>query len=238
MLNGKYISVYEIIERVFDTFDSEAIEFSVLIRHMSDALLLIGAIDQMEQKVEEIDIVEYRGILPKGLVYINQTRECNTNRAMRISGNSFHASVHPDSPDRFVETDLTYTLNNSYIFTNFESGKVEMACAVLPVDERGYPLIPDDIKYKMALEYYILERIAFKLLLQDKISDNRYDRISRERNWYMAAAQSRAKMPSVDKMETIKNAFSRMLIMPLAHSTFFTAISGAEEMQLHPHRRR
>jgi len=30
-------------------------------------------------------------------------------------------------------------------------------------------VIPDDIKYKMAIEYYLMERIAFKLYLQDRI---------------------------------------------------------------------
>lgn len=235
MLNGNYTSVYEIIERVFDTFDSEAIEFFTMVRHISDALLLIGINSQLNRKVEKIDIISYRGTLPSDLVYINQVRTCDTHKALRYSGNTFHHALNPDSPDKFIESDLTYTLNNSYIFTNFETGTIEISYDALPVDSKGFPLIPDDIKYKMAMEYYLMERIAFKLYLQDRISERKYERILQEKSWYMGAAQSRGRMPSVDQMESIKNAVSRMLIMPMAHSTFFTSISGAENMKIQPY---
>lgn len=235
MLNGNYTSVYEIIERVLDTFDSEELDFSVMVRHISDALLLIGVFDQFHHKVEKISIISNRGMLPKDLVYVNQIRTCDTHKALRYAGTPFHPAIDPNSPDLYSESDYTYTLNNSYIFTNFESGELEMAYTAMPVDEKGFPLIPDDIKYKLALEYYLMERIAFKLYLQDKISDRKYERISQEKHWYMGAAQSRGRMPSVDQLETIKNAFSRLLIMPMAHSTFFTSITDAEHIKVQPY---
>jgi hypothetical protein len=232
MLTGNYVSIYEIIERVFDTFDSEEIEFSVLVRHIADALLLIGASAQMHDSVEKVIISDYRGSIPSNIVFINQVRDCTTHQALRYTGNSFHSSIGKGNKDKFVESNLTYSLNNFYVFTNFESGIIEMACKVLPVDEKGFPMIPDDIKYKLAVENYILERIAFKLFLRDKMSRDKYEMISNERNWYMAAAQSRGKMPSIDKMETIKNAFTRMLISPMSHSTFFTNVSNAENINI------
>ncbi len=234
MLTGNYTSVYEIIERVFDTFDSEEIEFSVLIRHISDILLLIGTSSQLTNEIGEITVSEYRGALPQNMVYINQIRDCGTNKALRYSGNSFNSALNPDSPDRFVDSDLTYTLNNSYIFTNFEEGTIQIAYKALPVDDKGFPLIPDDIKFKKAVESYLLERIGFKLFLKEKLSRDRYKLLATEKDWYVGAAQSKGKLPSVDKMETIKNAFSRMLIMPLAHSTFFTSVTSPETLTIHP----
>ena len=234
MLSGNYTSIYEIIERVYGFFDSDVMEFSDLVGHISDALLLIGGNPQMEDKVEEIHINRYRGTLPSNMVFINQVRTCDTHQALRYTGNSFHASINPDSPDIHSESDLTYSINPGFMFTNMEEGFLEISFRALPVDEKGFPMIPDDVKFKKALESYLMERIALKLLLNSRISESKYQLLSRECAWYMGAAQSRVNMPSVDKMETIKNSFSRLLSNSMAHSTFFTSISSPEGKNIYP----
>ncbi len=228
MLNGNYVSIYEIIERVYGFFDDDIMEFSELVTHISDALLLIGANSQMTDVVEEIPIKDYRGILPCNIVYVNQIRTCDTHEALRYTGNSFHSLINPDTPDLHTESSLTYSLNEGHIFTNQEEGTLEMSYRALPVDKDGYPMIPNDIKYKKAVEAYVMERIGFKLNLLSRLSDHKYERLIREYDWYVGAAQSRATMPSVDKMETIKNAYSRLLLSTMAHSTFFTSVSDPE----------
>lgn len=237
MVSGKYTSIYEIIERVMDFFDEESLNFSSMVRHISDALLLVGAPAQFTNVVEEIPIVEYRGMLPNGLIYINQVRMCDTHEALRYTGNTFHPAINSSSPDIHSESQKTYQLNNSHIYTSFEEGTIEVAFKKMPVDEKGFPLIPDNVQYKMAMENYLMERIAFKMFLSNKLSEAKYRLIQKEREWYMGAAESKGKLPSVDKMETIKNAFSRMLTQTMAHSTFFTSVTDPETMNIQPYKR-
>lgn len=238
MLNGNYTSVYGVIERVYEFFDEDIMQFSELVGHVSDALLLIGTTEQMNDEVEKISMVSQRGALPNNLVYVNQVRTADTKIPLRYTGNPFHSAINPDCPDIHVESSNTYSLNNSFIFTNFDDQDLEISFRALPVDEKGFPLIPDDIKFKMAMESYLMERIGFKLNLLGRLSENKYERLIKERDWYMGAAQSRGKMPSVDKMETIKNAFSRLLTHGMAHSTSFTSISDPETYKIQPYNRR
>lgn len=52
-----------------------------------------------------------------------------------------------------------YKIVGNYIQTSFESGFIRIHYLALPTGEDGYPLIPDDENYKLALEWHILKRL-------------------------------------------------------------------------------
>lgn len=56
-------------------------------------------------------------------------------------------------------TTYYYKLVGNHIQTSFESGFVRLHYLSLPVDVEGYPMIPDDENYKLALEWHILKRL-------------------------------------------------------------------------------
>jgi hypothetical protein len=59
--------------------------------------------------------------------------------------------------------DVTYKINDNYIITTFKEGaSVLMAYKAFPVDEDGYPLIPDNEKFKQAVQWYIMHKLAFR----------------------------------------------------------------------------
>jgi hypothetical protein len=232
-----YTSVYEIVERVFDTFDNEDINFGTLVRHIADALLLIGSYKYMEGIVEKIDIVNHRGELPCNIVYINQTRvkTGSSYAPLRYATESFHSKWHDNSsPDLTCSSNLTYSLNGDMIYTSFEEGIVEMDYRGMPVDKNGYPLIPEDIKFKEAVTYHVLWKIAEKLFVINKITGDKLQYFEQQRAWYMGAAQSRANMLSYDQMESLANQMTRLIEEPLAHSKFYKGTGVAEQFKIQP----
>jgi hypothetical protein len=198
-------------------------------------------------------IENYRGQLPCDLVKVNQVREWCNKSPMVYSSDSFHSATTPCYPtvdttelsEDFGQTSLSfnselavtlnntsdscnilsYNLNNNYIFTSFESGQVEMAYTAFPTDVRGYPLIPDDIKFITACAAYVAEREGFKLWLSDKLADRKYDKLVQERSFYIGAANTRGNMPSKDKMESLKNQWLRLIPRVNEHSNFFKGLS-------------
>lgn len=196
-------------------------------------------------------ITDYRGQLPCDLVKVDQVREWCNKIPMIEASDSFHIATTPcdvsesDSTELIENfgqealsftsdlaqvgslnvndgcTTLTYNLNNNYIFTNFESGQVEMAYTAFPTDNRGYPLIPDDIKFINACAAYVAEREGFKLWLVDDLVDRKYEKLVQERNYYIGAANTRGNMPSKDKMESLKNQWLRLVPRVNEHSSFF-----------------
>jgi len=194
-----------------------------------------------------IEIKKYRGKLPCGLVQITQIREKSTKIPLRYSQDNFHRGLEKseaDAPETTLSwfgninftspfivnstlvkdnfsTELSYNLSDCYIFTNFEEGELEMSYKSLPVDENGYPTIPDNIKYIQAVKGYIAEKIGQKLYLSNKLTTDKFNFLQRERDWYIGAATSAGLMPGIDEMESWKNQFIRLIPILRSHKTSF-----------------
>lgn len=239
-LTGKHVDVSHIIERVYRDygFDLE-IKYDEVIEWIWDVISLIGAPTVFVDKVTDgtslnmpqpIVIENYRGDLPVDLHSVHLARDYDTKMPMILKSSTYLR----DTEQVYVqESQYTYTLNESYIFTSFESGEVELHYKAFPTNNLGMPLIPDDIKFVMATQAYIAERIGFRLWMQDHLAQQKYNKLEQERMWYIGAAQTRAAIPSIDEMEGMKNRYLRLRIHPDLHDTSFIYSAEKERLILH-----
>lgn len=238
-LNGKYVDVSYIIERVYrdNGFDLE-IKYDEVVEWVWDVISLIGAPQAYIKKItngetgmpDPIVISDYRGELPVDLHHIVFARDFDTKMPMICTSSPFIQ----DTEQSYVnESQYSYNINNNYIFTSFESGEVEMCYMAFPTSNLGMPMIPDDIKFILAVQSYIAERIGFRLWMQEKLTRDRYEKLEQERLWYIGAAGTKAVMPSINEMEAIKNRFLRLKINPNFHDASFTYSSTKERLILH-----
>jgi hypothetical protein len=196
-----------------------------------------------------IGIDKYRGLLPCDMIYPVQVRDNATKVPLRYSSDTFHGGLEkmeeglPASPattspfgsivfsSPFIATqgqlrdtcttDLTYTINGCYIFTNFKTGALELVYKAFPMDENGQPLIPDNVKYTQAIKAYIAEKIGQKMFMQGKLDGQRFGHLQKERDWYVGAATTSGLMPTIDQLESWKNQFVRLIPQMNAHGTGF-----------------
>ncbi|KKL03939.1 hypothetical protein LCGC14_2621060 [marine sediment metagenome] len=238
-LTGKHVDISHIIERVYrdNGFDLE-IKYDEVIEWTWDVISLIGAPKTFVDKVTDgsqgmpqpIIIENYRGNLPVDLHSVYLARDYDTKMPMILKGTTYLR----DNEQLFVkESQYTYTLNDSYIFTSFEEGEVELHYKAFPTNNLGMPLVPDDIKFVMATQSYIAERIGLRLWMQDHISKQKYDKLESERLWYIGAAQTRGVTPSIDELEGMKNRYLRLRIHPDLHDTSFIYSMEKERLILH-----
>lgn len=151
---------------------------------------------------------------------------------MRYSGDTFHLKYHLTDLDFAPVNEYTYTVNNNFIFTNFKTGCVAMAYKGIPVDENGFPLVPDHASWRLAMEFEVAYRIAFKLWMQGKLADRKFQIIERDRDWYTAQARNEALGNMIDEEETSKNHFTRFFgKYNNTHSNFFGNMSFPEKLQ-------
>lgn len=240
--NGKYVSIVPIIEKVYRDMGSiNQLNFGDAIEWVGEAIEFIGAPLQMTEKVAKIEICGKRGRLPSDLHMIITAgaavnADCNdcdiSFTQMRYSTDTYHMYVSCCG-DCNCTSSLTYKVNDDYIFTNFDEGVVRMAYRGIPVDKNGYPLIPDDVKFKNAVAYHVMWKLAFIMLMQEKISRIAYEKIERDRDWYIAAAQTRANTPSVDMMESIKNNWIRLIKKINQQGDGFKSAGEAEQRITH-----
>jgi hypothetical protein len=155
---------------------------------------------------------------------------------MRWATDTFHTKQHSTDYDFYCKSGSTYTVNNNYIFTNFDKGKIMMSYLAIPTDEEGYPLIPADEWWRQAVQYEIAYKIAFKMFVQGNITDKVYQTIEKERDWKVAQAVNKTKTPGIDEMESFKNQWLRLIPKYNNHSSMFRNMQLPEKMFNHPYR--
>lgn len=126
------------------------------------------------------------------------------------------------------EENYTYRINNTLIETNFEDGYVELTYNGFVTDANGFPMIPDDPKYIRAVSCYLIERIDYKKWRKGLLPDKVYQKSDSERDWAIASARSKANIPSVGQMESLKNLWLRSVARNNDYATGFKHLSVTE----------
>jgi len=228
MTQPNTVSIGKILWKILNNPLAANITYDDAAEYAIEALKLMGAPVLYETTIKEIDIIEYKGKLPNNMLYIEGVRDLESNSAYREATHTFHKS------DNYNElTELTYTVTKGIIFTSKDKGCLEVAYKRLLTDENDYPLIVDNEKAKLALEYYILHRFLEPLWMMGKITDKAFSYVEQKRHFYMASASTNLQMPSVDKMASILNGLNRLIINDTAHATFFKNYGKQEIIKRH-----
>jgi hypothetical protein len=233
--NGKYVSLATIIEKIHrNTKGIHRIDFYDAVEWAGEAIELIGSVFTLKDDHACIKIEDYKGKLPCNLFLLMGTREYQYKYPMRYSTDTFHhALVCQEINSNCAGADITYSINDDYMFTSFQEGTVEISYKAIPTDDQGYPLIPDDIKFVQAVTHYILERLDYIGLRTGAVQQYIYEKTSLERDWYIAAAQNRRNLLSIDSMESLKNNWLRLVPKINQHSDHFKTAGEAEQRRLH-----
>jgi len=228
-LTTNYISIKSILSRIYNSPLMEGINESQVATYVADCIKLIGADMAYEDKVSTLTIVNHRAELPCELLYIQQTRKVDNDgkslAPMRYASDTFHSAYHEVGSPDFVESsanyDWTYSLNNGYIYTNFKEGTIQQSYRALKVDADGLPMIPDNVKFEKAVEWYVKYQwytIQWEL---GKVSDKVFENAKQEYAWYVGGANTAAQLHTIDEAETFRAAFTKILSTSTAARSFF-----------------
>lgn len=139
-------------------------------------------------------------------------------------GNTFSPQALPLNT-RIVSNPPQFTINNNYITFDIKEGKVCMAYWAFPLDEEGYPLIPDDVKYKRAVASYLQLKMDYILWRRDTLPDKVYLKSEEEWKWTVASASAHLKMPDVSQMESLRRQLTKMIVRTEDFRTAFSSMS-------------
>lgn len=259
-MNYLLVSSKQVIGKVFrDLKPTDASWTSDALEWIGEALDFIGYHGIFDHVATEIPIESHKGILPcnlyqliqveydgRALIYGTDTTGYNadtrtTSAEPANSQNIYTVAVAETNPTddhtspsftlKFTRdvrfTDDYYLINNGQIITSFEEGTVKLHYTAYPIDEDGYPQVPDNIYVKQALEWYIIRQMMMGGYVHPV-----FDWGVADRQWghYCVAAQNDLAFPSIDKMETMKNMFVRMVPMINRHSDFFIGNETQERL--------
>lgn len=128
-----------------------------------------------------------------------------------------------------LEAQYEYKVNNGYIYTNFETGYIEVIYTGFVVDDHGLPMVPDDQRFIEAIKWSLIKHLDYKKWRLNEIPRDVFQYSDQQRDWYIASARNKADIPSIDKMEAMKNMFLRSIPKVDAHSSYFKYSNVAEK---------
>lgn len=140
-------------------------------------------------------------------------------------GNTFSPQALPLNT-RIVANPPQFSINNNYLTFDIKEGKVCMAYYAFPLDDEGFPLIPDDVKYKRAVASYLQMRIDYILWRQEMLSDKVYMKSEEDWRWNVASASSHLKMPELNQMESLRRQLTKMIVRNEDFRTAFSTINA------------
>lgn len=235
MYNGQKVSLKQILWTVLNhplandlTYDTAA-EFAV------ECIKLIGIPFSFKNEITEPPLIlnNHKALLPNNLTKINGIRLISNDMipersavALRYATDIYHESNQKNTLEEF-----TYNIQNNVIYTSFPDGCLEVSYECLDTDKDGYPLIPDNPKYKLAVEYYILYRYLAPLWDIGKISDKAFNRITQNYEWYVGGAQTSMQIKGVDHFQSVMNSINRIILNVDAHKNFYNSMGNKERIK-------
>lgn len=199
-------------------WEADAIEW------IGEALDFIGVHYAEEKRSINLTITNYRVPLPTGFstcrgVWYNDV-ELPYGGDFNKYGNFFDGDVYISSKKTVLETtnsgmtryasplakdsvrDDYFLFNPGYIQTSFATGTIRFAYNRKPVDDDGYPMIPDNVYCVQALWWYVVKQLLLQGYKHPVIS---YKEAEAKWEEYCVSAGNDMMMPTPAKMEKIKD---------------------------------
>lgn len=218
------VSIGAIIAKIYrdlnledSNFINDAIEWS------GEAIEHIGAYNQLVRKEAVLEVTSYKVGLPSDLYSLLQVSYApgdgidtdnfkdKAKYPLPASNATIHNGIHSGtSGGRPVVWEESYILNPNFIHFTFEEGVVGLSYMAINLDDNGYPTIPDDISYKEAVTWYIIQKL---MLGGYKHIDPSLTFFTSRQLWlqYCSQARNKAMMQDLGDLERFKNNWVRLV---------------------------
>ena len=147
--NIQYINLREVLARVLDHPMLQDVNLESAIRYSLDFIRKMGLPEVYLEKVETIEVENYRGKLPCDLIIVNQVRDHNSQVCLRSMTDNFN-----ELPSR-LKSQPSFKTQGQIIYTSFCNGCIDVSYKAINTDEDGLPMLPENPVFMDALENYI-----------------------------------------------------------------------------------
>lgn len=230
----RYTSIKRVLDNLHDHPMFRDLTLEQAVRYVVRFIELNGFPRFFQDKIEQVEIHEFRGILPCDLISIIQVKDCHSGICLRSMTDDFPAGMHDipkkplPKPNKEGEyhphwhpihhfEELSFKTQGRIIYTSFPEGIVEIAYKSIPVDEEGFPLLMDNETYLAALEAYIKKQVFTVMFDLGKIAAGVLENAKQDYAYLAGQLNSEYTIPSISEMESI----TRMITASIPRVTEF-----------------
>ena len=211
-----YISIRQILDDLLADDMMKGLSLERAVNYAVEFTRIVGMPKAFEEKIADIEIEDYRGVLPCDFFEEIQVKDPKGPEFISME-TAFHSKVG-----------YTYKIQGDVIITSIKCGTLKLAYRAIKVDKDGYPLIPDNGTFARALELYIQKRYFTILFNNSKLPLNVLQNVQQEYAFYVGQAQSDLVRPSLDQMQSISNMWTSLIQRDLKHADGFATMNLPE----------
>lgn len=252
----KFVSLFRIMEEMNMDFKflSAEIDWQDLLVWTSKYIGLVGSPKMYVTKTTgehpltpHIVVSQHRGELPVDFIteLPGGVRDASSHDVYLKASDSFYESysksvrtqnqsdesLKVEQPYEYADH-MTYAINDYYLILSDEEANIELAYKAIRIDEKGYPMIPDNERIIEGLKWFIAEKVAFNMWGASLMSKDVFQEIKQNRDWYFASAQSASVQMSPDEMETFSRAWVRLNPAVHQHAFSFRFMGLREDLNI------
>lgn len=253
--NIQYTNIRRVLDDITEHPLLRDVTLEQVIRHTIRFVSLHGYPQLYQDKIDTVDIKDFRGLLPCDLISIIQVKDLKTDVCLRSMTDTFTPGLRPKPNMRNQPKDLlnnmkppvdtyippmqeyreepSFKTQGRIIFTSFTEGKVEIAYKSIPVDEDGFPLLIDNETYLNALEAYIKVKVFTVKFDTGKIQAGILSNAQTEYAWASHLLQSEMTMPSISEMESITRMINTLIKPVRLFDNGFKDLGNREYLRNH-----
>ena len=233
--NISYTNIRVILDRLLRHPLLTDLNLETAIQYTLDFISAMGLPNVYVDKIETIDIKEYRGELPCDLVSINQVRLHKNGIALRAMTDNFNAYPTHDHEGRDwgERGEPSFKTQGRVIFTSIRHENIDISYKAIMLDDDGLPLIPDNSIFLKALELYIKKEWFTILFDMGKISPAVLNNTQQEYAFKAGQCNNEFVIPSVSEMESITNVLNQLVPRVTAFRNGFKNLGDKEYLRVY-----
>lgn len=198
---------------------------------IGEALNQIGAYTQYDAKEVTLKVENYKAKLPCDFIHMKRMLDMTTYpKGERNLDNHHLIDNEVDTNEEQVarllansNTDHDFNIILDNIITSYKEGTLTCQYLAMPVDEEGFPYIPDNESYKEAFFWYVANRLAIRGQLKNRELSIQY--CDAQWQWYCGQARAEGNALTHSQLDWIALDNSSMIPLALA-STFTSAVTA------------
>lgn len=231
--NVSYVNIRVVLDRLLRHPLLTDLNLETAIQYTLDFISAMGLPNVYVDKIETIDIKEYRGELPCDLISINQVRLHKNGIALRAMTDNFNAYPTHDHNRDCSRGEPSFKTQGRVIFTSIKEEKIDISYKAIMLDDEGLPLIPDNSIFLKALELYIKKEWFTILFDMGKISPAVLNNTQQSYAFVAGQCNNEFLIPSVSEMESITNMWSQLIPRMNEFKKGFQHLGDKEYIKLH-----
>jgi len=176
-----YDSVEVVIDFVIRRFKLREWQYDIeeIVEDVAEGLRHIGAAKVFQDKVHTLTFNNKAAALPRDCVHVKSLDPVNTKYI---------------ESGRYIQCDVA------------DGTEIPLIYQAMPVDQRGYPVVPDNTAVREALMWYI----AKILILQGELKSVPYSVAEEEWQWRCGSARAELNVMGVQAWSGVANDFTRL----------------------------